>query len=61
MFVLLTWRMLVLAEKPTLRNGLWAGLSALLAMTWIQYNLLIGGVLFATLSVIALVLRVAPA
>ena len=54
-FVLLTWRMLVVAENPTLRNGFWAGLAALFAMTWIQYNWLLGGVLFLTLSVVALV------
>ena len=53
-FVLLTWRMLVVAETPTLRNGFWAGLAALFAMTWIQYNWLLGGVLFITLSVVAL-------
>jgi hypothetical protein len=49
-FVLLTWRMLVVAETPTLRNGLLAGGAAVVAMTWIQYHLLIGGVAFATLA-----------
>jgi hypothetical protein len=52
-FVLLTWRMLVVAETPTLRNGLLAGAAAVVAMTWIQYHLLIGGVAFATLAVLA--------
>ena len=52
--VVLVWRMLVAMEKPTLGNGIWAGAAAILAMTWIQYNLLIAGVLFATLAVIAL-------
>lgn len=54
-FVLLAWRMLVAVEKPSLRNGLLAGAAAVLAMTWIQYNLLIAGVVFATLAGVALV------
>lgn len=53
-FVLLVWRMLVVTEKPTLRNGLLAGGAAVVAMTWIQYNLLLAGVLYATLAVIAI-------
>jgi hypothetical protein len=52
--VLLTWRMLELSEKPTVRNGLLAGAAAVFAMTWIQYHLLIAAVLFATLGVFAL-------
>jgi hypothetical protein len=55
-FVLLAWRMLVVAEAPTLRNGLFAGAAAAVAMTWIQYYLLIGGVAFATLVEVAIVL-----
>ena len=51
--VLLVWRMLVVAESPTPRNGLLAGGAAAFAMTWIQYNLLIAGVAFATLAVVA--------
>jgi hypothetical protein len=54
--VLLVWRMLVLVERPTLRNGVWAGLSAVLALWWTQYWLLIGGVVYASLLVAALVL-----
>ena len=50
--VLLVWRMLVVAESPTPRNGLLAGAAAAFAMTWIQYNLLIAGVAFATLGVV---------
>lgn len=53
-FVLLTWRMLVVAERPTPLNGLWAALAGVLAMTWIQYNLLLAGVLFVTLSGVVL-------
>ena len=57
--VLLVWRMLVVAESPTRRNGLLAGGAAALAMIWIQYNLLIAGVAFATLAAVALVRSVA--
>jgi hypothetical protein len=53
-FVLLAWRMLVVTEKPTLRNGVLAGAAAVFAMTWIQYNLLLAGVVFATLALLAL-------
>jgi hypothetical protein len=53
--VLLVWRMVVLADKPTRRNGLLAGAAALFAMTWIAYNLLIAGVVYATLAVLAVV------
>jgi hypothetical protein len=54
-FVLLFWRMLVLSERPTVRNGLLAGGATAVAMTWIQYNLLIAGVLYATMMAVALV------
>jgi hypothetical protein len=54
-FVLLFWRMLVVSEEPTVRNGLLAGGAAVVAMTWIQYNLLIATVLFATMVAVALV------
>ena len=53
-FVLLFWRMLVVTELPTRRNGLLAGGAAVLAMTWIQYNLLLAGVAFATLVALAI-------
>ena len=48
--VLLTWRMIVLLERPTARNGLWAGAAAVLAMSWIQYWFLIAGLLWASLA-----------
>jgi hypothetical protein len=54
--VLLVWRMLVLVERPTRRNGLWAGLAAVLAIWWTQYWLLIGGVVYASLLVVAIAL-----
>jgi hypothetical protein len=53
-FVLVVWRMLVATERPTVRNGVLVGAATVLAMTWIQYYLLIGGVLFATLLLLAL-------
>jgi hypothetical protein len=53
--VLLVWRMLVVVELPTLRNGLLAGGAGVLAMTWIQYNLLIAGVTYAILAAVAIV------
>ena len=54
--VLLVWRMLVLLERPTTRNALFAGLSAALTIYWTPYWLLIGGVLFATLGVVCLII-----
>jgi len=53
--VLLVWRMTVLLQRPTARNGIWAGLAAALAVTWVQYWLLIAGVLWATLAAAGLV------
>jgi hypothetical protein len=53
-FVLVLWRMLVVAQKPTLRNGIFAGLAAAAAMSWLHYYLLIGGVLYATLSALVI-------
>ena len=48
--VILVWRMLVVLEKPTARNGVWAGLAVVFAVAWIHYWLLIGGVLFGLLG-----------
>ena len=53
--VLVVWRMLELLERPTVRNGAWAGAAAALAMWWIQYWLLIAGVLWLSLAAAALV------
>jgi hypothetical protein len=52
-FVLLVWRMLVLAKAPSLRNGFLAGAAAAFALTWIAYNLLIAGVVYGTLAALA--------
>jgi hypothetical protein len=54
-FVLLVWRMLAIVEQPTLRNGLLVGGAGVLALTWIQYNLLIAGVTYGTLAAVAIV------
>jgi hypothetical protein len=53
--VLVVWRMLELAEKPTRRNGLLAGGATSLCFLWTPYFILIGGVGYATLAVSALV------
>ena len=50
LFVVLVWRALVVLERPTVRNGFLMGLAAALSMTWLQYWILIGGVLYATLA-----------
>ncbi|MBV9607605.1 MAG: hypothetical protein JO027_20990 [Solirubrobacterales bacterium] len=54
--VLFIWRMLVTFERPTVRNGLWAGAATVLALMWVQYFLLMAGVTWAVLVVCALVL-----
>lgn len=58
-FVVLAWRSLVLAEAPTIRNGVWAGLAGILALSWTHYFLLLGGVAYAVLALLALVLGLA--
>lgn len=52
--VLVLWRMHELLEKPSTANGLLAGASAVLAMTWTPYFLLIAGVAYAALAVCGL-------
>jgi hypothetical protein len=54
-WVLLTWRALVVMERPCRRNGLLAGAAAVIALSWNPYYLLIGGVFFACLSGTAVV------
>jgi hypothetical protein len=53
-FVLMAWRMLALMERPTLRNGFWAGAATVLALSWMQYFVLLGGVFFAVFTCVAL-------
>jgi hypothetical protein len=48
-FVVMAWRVLELAQRPTVRNGLWAGLAAVLTFAWTPYFILLGGVCYATL------------
>jgi hypothetical protein len=52
----MAWRMLELMERPTARNGLWAGLAAILALSWTPYFMVLGGVCYATFTIAALVL-----
>ncbi len=54
--VLAVWRILVSIERPTARNGLLAGAAVALAIMWVQYFILIFGVTWATLAVLALVI-----
>jgi hypothetical protein len=54
--VLFVWRMLVAIERPSVRNGLLAGVATALAFMWVQYFLLIVGVTWAVLALGALVL-----
>lgn len=51
--VLLLWRALVVAERPTLRNSLLLGLAAAFAVAWTQYWILIAAVVFGTLACVA--------
>lgn len=53
--VLFVWRMLVAIERPTIRNGLLAGAATALALMWVQYFLLIAGLVWGLLAVGALV------
>jgi hypothetical protein len=50
-FVVMLWRFLVLVERPTLRNGVWAGLASILCFAWTQYFVLLGGIAFWTLVI----------
>jgi hypothetical protein len=54
-FVVMLWRFLVLVERPTLRNGVWAGLASVLCFAWTQYFILLGGIAFWTLVVATVV------
>jgi hypothetical protein len=52
--VLVLWRMIVLHETPSRRNAVFAGLATVLALSWSQYYLLVGGVAFGALLVFSL-------
>lgn len=47
--ILLLWRMLVLRDEPTRRNGLLAGAAAVVTVSWNPYYLLIGTVAYGSL------------
>jgi hypothetical protein len=53
-FVLVLWRMLVVYDRPSLRNGLLAGAATLVSLSWSPYFLLIGGVQYATLAAVGI-------
>jgi hypothetical protein len=53
-FVVMAWRLLALMAAPTFRNGLWAGAASVLALAWTQYFILLGGIVYATLTTSAL-------
>jgi hypothetical protein len=53
--VVIAWRMLLLAERPTLRNGLIAGCATAFAMWWTPYFILIGGVAWGALALTAVI------
>jgi hypothetical protein len=57
-FVLILWRMLVVYERASVRNGLLAGLAAVVALSWSPYFLLIGGVQYATLAAVGVGLAI---
>ncbi|MGB9184004.1 MAG: hypothetical protein WCB67_08050 [Solirubrobacteraceae bacterium] len=56
--VLAVWRMLEMINRPTRGNALWAGSAAALAMWFTPYFILIAGVAFAALAVLAYVVFV---
>jgi hypothetical protein len=49
-FVLAAWRMTVLSEAPTRRNGLLAGASVALSLWWTPYFTLLGTALYVALA-----------
>ena len=52
--VLGVWRMLVLADRPTIRNALIGGAAVAFGMWWTPYFILIGGVGFVVMEVVVL-------
>jgi hypothetical protein len=53
-FVVLLWRLIELMEKPSVRNGVWAGLALLLIFAWTPYHILFGAVMAASVGLAAL-------
>jgi hypothetical protein len=54
--VLAVWRMLVIIERPSMRNGVIAAAAVVLALMWVQYYILIVGVTWVLLTLAALVM-----
>ncbi|HEV7938684.1 MAG TPA: hypothetical protein VGP18_11780 [Solirubrobacteraceae bacterium] len=54
LLVLAVWRLVELMWHPSRRNGLLAGLAVVLAMWWSPYFILFGGVIYATITIVAL-------
>jgi hypothetical protein len=54
--VLVVWRMLVIIERPSVRNGVIAAAAVILALMWVQYYILIVGVTWVLLTLAALVI-----
>jgi hypothetical protein len=48
------WRLIELMLRPTLRNGVWAGLALVLACAWTPYHILFAGVMGIAVGVVAL-------
>jgi hypothetical protein len=53
--VLALWRMLELQWEPTRRNGVFAGLAVVVAMTFTPYYILLAGILYLTCAIAGLV------
>src|SRR5215218_1286938 len=53
--LLIVWRMLEVAERPTRRNAVLAALAAIVGVGFTSYYILIGGVLLLTCMILALV------
>lgn len=49
--VLLAWRLLELSDRPSLRNGVLAGLAAVFALSWNPYYILFGAVVYGVFVV----------
>lgn len=55
-FVLILWRMLIVYEHPTVPHGLIAGGAAVVAFAWTPYYLLVGGIEWASLVALGLIM-----
>jgi hypothetical protein len=53
--VVVAWRFIELMERPTTRNGLWAGLAFVLAAAWTPYHILFAGAMGVAMGAVSLV------